>query len=156
LTHQRAAERKIQEEAAAEKRKIQEEAATQRKIEQEAADASAKLPINILGTAYTSYVDVKRCQEARDGYAAIYISNPEMDQARNAVLTIEQTMKSKLDQNTTTDDVWSRVATTEGRNFRPSGDYQEGTRMLCRERLALLLSILREHAPERDTIKKDF
>jgi alkylated DNA nucleotide flippase Atl1 len=118
--------------------------------------AQAKLPINILGTAYASYVDVKRCQEAPDGYSTIYISIPEMNQARDAVRQIEQTMRSKLDQNTTTDDVWSRVATTEGRNFRPSGDYQEGTRMLCRERLALLLSILREHAPELGTIKKDF
>jgi hypothetical protein len=79
-----------------------------------------------------------------------------MDQARNAVQTIEQTMKSKLDQNTTTDDVWSRVATTEGRNFHPSRDYQEGTRMLCREKLALLLGMLRDQAPETGVMKKDF
>jgi hypothetical protein len=114
-------------EAAEQKQKVaQEAAAARQKADQEAA-AQANLPINILGTAYASYVDVKRCQEARDGYATIYISNPEMDQARDAVRQIEQTMRSKLDQNITTDDIWSRVATTEGRNFHPSGDYQEGT-----------------------------
>jgi hypothetical protein len=80
-------------EAAAARKAAAVEAAAERKV-QEAAAARANLPINILGTAYASYVDVKRCQEARDGYATIYISNPEMDQARDAVLTIEQTMKS--------------------------------------------------------------
>jgi hypothetical protein len=79
-----------------------------------------------------------------------------MNQAKDAVLTIEQTMKSKLDQNTTTDDVWSRIATTEGRNFHPSGDYQAGTRALCRSRLALLLGMLRDQAPETGVMKKDF
>jgi hypothetical protein len=140
----------------ARKQQADQDAAEQKqKVAQEAA-AQANLPINILGTAYASYVDVKRCQEARDGYAAIYISNPEMDHAKDAVRTIEQTMKSKLDQNTTTDDVWSRVATTEGRNFHPSRDYQEGTRSLCRSRLEALLRILRDQAPETGMIKKDF
>jgi hypothetical protein len=139
--------------ATEQKQKAAQEAASAKQKED---IAQANLPINILGTAYASYVDVKRCQEARDGYSTIYISIPEMNQARDAVRQIEQTMRSKLDQNTTTDDVWSRVATTEGRNFHPSGDYQERTRMLCRERLALLLGILREQAPERGIIEKDF
>jgi hypothetical protein len=65
--------------------------ANQQKADQAAADARAKLPINILGTAYTWYVTVTQCHEARDGYAAIYISSPEMDQARNAVQIIERT-----------------------------------------------------------------
>jgi hypothetical protein len=101
-------------------------------------------------------VDVKRCRDAREGYLQGYISDPEMSQAKTAVQTIEQTMKSKLDQNTTTDEVWSRVATTEGRNFHPSGDYQEGTRSFCRNKLSLLLGMLRDQAPETTVIKKDF
>lgn len=116
----------------------------------------AKLPINILGTAYAAYVDLKRCYDARQGYATIYLSTPEMQQARDAVRQIEQAVKPKLDPNTTTDYVWSRVEQAEGRNFQPSGDYQEGMRMLCRDRLALLLGILREQVPESGRIEKDF
>jgi hypothetical protein len=140
----------------ARKQQADQEAAVARQTAAQEAVAQANLPVNILGTAYAAYVDVKRCQEAREGYQLGYISDPEMNQAKDAVLTIEQTMKSKLDQNTTTDDVWSRVATTEGRSFHPSGDYQAGTRTLCRSRLALLLGILREQAPETGVIKKDF
>jgi hypothetical protein len=140
----------------ARKQQADQDAAEQRQKATQEADAQAKLPINILGTAYATYVDVKRCQEAREGYLQGYISDPEMSQAKDAVLTIEQTMKSKLDQNTTTDDVWSRIATTEGRNFHPSGDYQAGTRALCRSRLALLLGMLRDQAPETSVMKKDF
>jgi len=94
-------------------------------------------------------------QEARDGYAAIYISNLEMDQARNAVRTIERTLKSKLGQNTTTDDVWSRVAAPTADSY-PNKDYNERTRSLCQSRLEALLRILRDQAPETSMIKKDF
>lgn len=156
---------KVAQEAAEQVRQVAREAAAvaaakqkladAQKVDQAAADARAKLPINILGTAYASYVTVKRCHEARDGYAAIYISSPEMDQARNAAQTIEQVLRPKLNHNTTTDYVWSQVATPTANSY-PNRDYSERARSLCQSRLEALLGILRDQVPETSVMKKDF
>lgn len=102
-------------------------------------------------TAYAAYIDVKRCYDARGGYSAIYISGPEMEQAKNAVQRIEQATRPRLDPDNTSDDVWLRVVQTD-RNFQASGDYAEGTRFLCQGRLALVLRILQEQVPASATI----
>lgn len=135
------------------------EAASQR--EQEEAQRQreqaerAKLPVNALGNAYAAYIDVKRCYEAREGYLQIYISDPEMERAKNAVRQIEETVKPKLDP-ITAENLWSRVQESEGRNFNPSGDYLERVRALCRERLGFLLQTLQQQVPESGKLEKDF
>jgi hypothetical protein len=126
------------------------------KQRQEEEVVRAKLPINVLATAYAAYIDVKRCYEAREGYLARYITDIEMEQARNAVQQIEEALKPKLDQNAKADDVWSRVEQTEGRKFSLGRDYQAGARMICQDQLGLLLQTLHEQVPESGKVKKDF
>lgn len=65
--------------------------------------AQAQAPRNVLGRAYASYMFIKRCYDAREGYAAVYISQPEMEQARGAVRQIEEFIKPKLESGTTAD-----------------------------------------------------
>jgi hypothetical protein len=147
--------------AAVRKFKPRVEAAQQAARERQQQEAQrqqeqAARPVNVLGTAYAAYVNVKRCYEARDGYVVGYISTTEMAEARVAVRQIEKAVKPKLDPDTTADYVWSRVEETEGRRFYPSREYSEGTRQLCRNRFSLLLRLLHEQVPESTTIEKDF
>jgi len=133
------------------KQKQQEEAQRQ-----QGAAARAKLPDNVLATAYASYIDVKRCYEARESYAAGYISYEEMELAKSAVHQIEEELKPKLAPNIRADDVWSQVEQIEGRSFYPSRDFGDRDNKLCRRRLALLFQLLREQVPASGRIEKDF
>jgi len=126
------------------------------KQRQEEEVVRTKLPITVLATAYAAYIDVKRCYEAREGYLAVYITDMEMEQARNAVQQIEEALKPKLDQDAKADDVWSRVEQTEGRKFSLGRDYQAGARTICQDQLGLLLQTLHEQVPESGKVKKDF
>jgi hypothetical protein len=135
---------------AAARQRAEEEARRQR----EAAEG-AKLRVNVLGNSYAAYVDVKRCYEARKGYSVIYISDPEMERARNAVREIEEAVKPKVD-TAAAENLWSRVQEAQGRSFNPSGDYLERVRALCRERLEFLLETHLEQVPDSRSIEKDF
>lgn len=116
----------------------------------------AALPMTVLGTTYAAYIDVRRCYDARKGYAVGYVSDPEMEQARDAALQIERAVKPKIDKAVSTERVWSRVARARSRAFQPTGDYSYITHALCREKLTKLLRILREQVPESSVIEKDF
>jgi hypothetical protein len=128
------------------------EAAKQRREEEV---AQVKLPANVLASAYAAYIDVKKCQVAREGYADVYVSDPEMDQAKAAVRQIEGAVRPKLGSNSSTDVIWSQVMQTEGQSFEPNHDFQPGTRYLCQNKLASLQQTLREQVPESGKIKKD-
>jgi hypothetical protein len=124
--------------------------------QQEDQLAESKLPANILATAYAAYIDVKKCQDAREGYADVYITDPELEQAKAAVRKIEDAIKPKLGPGENPDKIWSQVTQTEGRHFDPAHDFQQGQRYMCQRRLALVLQILHEQVPDSATIKKDF
>ena len=123
------------------------------------AQQQAKLgydPQNVLGNSYQAYSEVKRCYEARAGYTAVYITDLEMEQAKNAVGQIEDAMKSGLAPGMTTDKLWLRVLRWNFRPFDPSRDYRKEHRKLCRAPFDFLLSTLRERVPESRRIEKDF
>ena len=58
-----------------------------KRAKQEAFEAT---PFYVLGTAYISYIMLKRCEQAREGYQAVYISDAEMEQTRTAVKSLEE------------------------------------------------------------------
>ena len=75
-------------EARGQKKKQQQEQEAAQQLQQEEAQRQAeraKVPDNVLATAYASYIDVKRCYEACESYAVGYISYEEMELAKSAV-----------------------------------------------------------------------
>ena len=129
------------------------------KQKQRQAQQQAELgydPQNVLGNSYQAYIEVQRCYEAREGYSAVYVTDLEMQQAKNAVQQIEDVMKSGLAPGMTTDKLWLRVLRRELGPFYPSRDYKEEDRRRCRERFNGLLEILRQKVPESRRIEKDF
>jgi hypothetical protein len=118
------------------------------KVKKEGQATLAKLPRNVLGVAYAAYIDLKRCSDLREGYAAIYVSVPEMERAKDAIQQIERALKPKLDPDTTADYVWSYVA-EQKRIFVQD-------RSWCQYRLHDLLQMLQKQVPESGRVEKDF
>ena len=122
---------------------------------QRAIDAEyARSPEGVLAASYDAYINVRQCYEARKGYNAVYVSNSEMEESKDAVKRIEQSLKSKLDRSMSTDDVWERVS---GKRRDSVGrDYQEYMRRRCGIWLGSLTRILREQGFSEPARRKDF
>jgi hypothetical protein len=109
-----------------------------------------QLPKYALRAAYAHYIFIKRCYDARQGYAMIYISDPELVRATRAISRIEEKLKPELPQGLKTDDLWSEANTSGGRSNYPL--YRE----ICQTELDSLDQKYKELFPEDSTIKKDF
>ena len=86
-------------------------------------------PTFVLGNAYISYIILKRCEQAREGYAAVYISDAEMERARTAVKRLEEKLTrggqliSPADGETwTTNSMWEKASQIVERQPVPYGD----------------------------------
>ena len=136
--------------------RLEQARAETKKRQQEAAER-AKQPVNVLGNAYWNYLMVKSCYEARIGYLAIYISDREMEQARDAVRTIEQALKPKLDPGVF-DRLWGRVEARVREQNIPDKllRYHRYTHDECLGELKLLLETSRRYAPNSGRVEKDF
>ena len=86
------------------KAREEEKAEKQRQREEE-----LRTPTAVLGNSYVQYIYVKKCWEQRAGYASVYISDPEMELARNAVRRIEQKMKPEVTGNWPTESMWQEA-----------------------------------------------
>ena len=73
----------------------------------EASRQAAKLPQNRVLRAYALYTKVAFCSEVRDGYLAVYISEPEFGRAKVAVKAIVSAAL-KEDSSLNTDELWNR------------------------------------------------
>ena len=134
-----------------------EQARAETKERQQEAAERAKQPVNVLGNAYWSYLMVKHCYEARIGYLAVYISDREMVQAREAVYSIERTLKPQLDPGVF-DRLWGRVEAKVREHDFPNmlRRYSSYTHDDCLRQLKLLLETLRRYAPNSGRVEKDF
>ena len=67
-------------------------------------------PNGLLYQAYQAIQLVQTCYDVRQGYAAIYISNAELADAKQKMKKIEAALKPKI-SNETTEKIWNRAAT---------------------------------------------
>lgn len=114
-------------------------------------------PTYVLGNSYIAFINVKRCWKHRLGYASVYISDAEMEQANIAIKRIEQKMKDGLEGNWTTDSMWQeadrRSQTNLRLDYRDGGGYQ---RDVCQRELGRLLDEYKKQFPGDFATPKDF
>lgn len=130
---------------------------SRREAQREESAARSKIPSNLLASTYGAYMIVRRCSDARQGYSAIFISAPEMDEARAAVTKVERELKAKLAATESVDEIWKNVADQEARSqIRLDGSEFQLQRSLCRQSLEKLLDIVKENVAGGNALKKDF
>jgi hypothetical protein len=136
LRRQRAIERQQQEEAS-------------RREEQRRAEEANK-PENLLRSSYVNYIFLRRCYEARQGYAMIYLSDPEMARSKRAVSRIEEKLKTELPFGVTINTLWSDAIAIVGRERMPI------VLPVCQIKLRALEQIYTRLVPEDSIKPKDF
>ena len=70
------------------------------------AEQQAARPENQLKAAYVDYIIVKRCYDAREGYAAVYINDAELSKAKTDVSSLEEKLKGP---NIDLDALWTQA-----------------------------------------------
>jgi hypothetical protein len=115
-----------------------------------------------LDLSYRSYIVVKRCYDMRKGYLAVFISDPEMAQARDAVGVIEKKLAPQLDSgHFTLDKLWKDadqgVSAEWGAMLGVCRmDAGHNCRPICQQELSKLLAIRARILPGSGGTKKDF
>lgn len=79
------------------------------------------LPSNRLLKSYRLYIGVKQCFEARNGYAAVYLTGQQVGDAKSRIVAIEKALKS-ADPTIDSDAVWSKANTPEPSEKAVTGD----------------------------------
>lgn len=127
------------------------------KVDQEKADARLKdeehraraaKPEFRLGKSFAQYIVIKNCHSSRIGYATIYISDAELEVARNNIALIEAKTKS-LNPDIDTARIWA--ASSEIAKQQTHLD-----RTLCQDLKASLETRAANLAPESKAPIKDF
>jgi hypothetical protein len=108
-------------------------------------------PETTLAYAYISYINIRHCYDARQGYLAINISDPEMQRARLAVERIESKLKPLLPSSEAADTLW-QAADIQARDMLR----MTASRDFCQMHLLQLNSIADVLIPDRNQTKKDF
>ena len=102
-----------------------------------------------LKAAYGDYIYVKRCHDTREGYALVYISDPEFERARTEIAALEGKLKV---QGVDVNELWDEAAEDSGNGLR-SGDLEYAS---CQEAFRRLNERYAGLFPEQAKIKKDF
>jgi hypothetical protein len=126
----------------------QEAAEERRRIAVNEAIEAAK-PRNRLYRAYASYVIVKQCHDQRDGYMMVYVTDTEVERAREAMVVIEKKVLAE-DPSLPATEIWARASNERRINFY-SGYNWSWYRETCQAALATILRAVRP-AP----VAKDF
>lgn len=114
-----------------------------------------------LSNAYKVYALIKSCYDERLGYAAVFISNPEMDKARSAIKRLEQLTELT---NEETETLWSAAAERARIEFASrmsGGRYSESATKfnrrgyLCQQEYRKFNALISERLPATG-IQKDF
>jgi hypothetical protein len=114
------------------------------------AEREAREPINVLRTAYQQYILIRQCYNKREGYLEVFISEPEMDRAKEAVGRIEEKLRNALPPGVTTDNLWSEeVDKSPEPLWLVAG-------ITCQAALLSLEKTYGELVPETKRLKKDF
>jgi hypothetical protein len=137
------------------------------------AKAETGHPESVLRLAYLNYVYVRRCHESRKGYALVYITDAELEDARTATKQVEGLVRQMeprlpIDQiweeanlrkkqvdlgllnawNTTMQDIWS--------DQLARGNYNEYVAQQCKAAFRDLKVLRGKLIPSANILKKDF
>lgn len=134
----------------------------------ETAQAEAAKPENIMLTAYRHYLVVRQCFEARSGYAAVYLTPQQMEEAKAQVKGIEAGVLKRA-PNLNTDEHWAAANRAEtaangdiselgftGRGAVKERTYTEQGRQFCSAATGWLKGAYGLFYPDSLTVKKDF
>ena len=143
------------------KQLLEAKAKAEAQAQQQAAERQAieNLPANFLGNSYIAYIVVKRCYDARAGYAAVYVSEPEMRQAKEAIKLIEDGMKPQLSTTDTVEQIWAKADQQSKRNVvfqMPTFGQDMTPAYLCKQNLRYLVARADKLDPTRTATPKDF
>jgi len=119
----------------------------------------ANKPTNVLVNAYEAYIVVKRCYEARRGYLAVHVSEPEMAHAKDAIQLIEKRLAPQLPSDTSVKQLWARADQGVQQRFGELLAYASELRVgegLCQSHKMQLSQILRKLYSESSGTQKDF
>lgn len=119
-----------------------------------------------LTRAYELYAMVKHCHEVRSGYLMVYVSDSELERARQAARDIERYLKQWLDPKQDTDALWSIATESVEPRLSAWLKKEEATRTYgmvrnylpnpCKKDFQILLDLHRTYFPEARRIEKDF
>jgi hypothetical protein len=140
----------------AEQNKENADRAIRYQVEQKAQEEEAAKPENILQVAYGNYIGTKQCFEWRQGYLEVYISEPEMENARKYIAAIDKKLNVP-----TKDIIWSKAAITASgitntSIFVAANGIGMTPRMSCQLFYAKVQSIYTDMFPAASRVKKDF
>lgn len=134
----------------------------------EAAQAEAAKPENMMLTAYRNYLVARQCFESRTGFAAVYLTPPQMEEAKVQVKAIETVIK-KGAPGLNTDERWTAANQLEtaangdmselgftGRGPVKERVYTEQGRQFCAAATGWLRQVFGFANPDSLTVKKDF
>lgn len=80
-------------------------------------EAYAASPNGLLQQAYQAMQSIQACSDARKGYAAIYVSDAELADAKNKMRRIEGALKPKI-TGETADQIWEKASTANANYIR--------------------------------------
>lgn len=134
----------------------------------ETAQAEATKPENIMLTAYRHYLVARQCFEARSGYAAVYLTPQQMEEAKAQVKGIEAGVLKRA-PNLNTEERWAAANRAEtaangdiselgftGRGAVKERTYTEQGRQFCSAATGWLKGAYGLIYPDSLTVKKDF
>lgn len=102
----------------------------------------------LLKAAYAEYISVKQCFEARRGYLAVNISEPEMLRAKMEIAAIEKKLNVEH-----SDDLWKSADTSHSKVYQMN---DPRLRDACQMQLATLDNVYKTLIPEANFTHKDF
>lgn len=132
------------------------------------------LPSNRPLKSYRHYIGVKQCFEARNGYAAVYLSGQQMGDAKSRIVAIEKAFKA-TDPTIDADVVWSKANAPErsekaatkigavlkfadalGKRWVSSPEWIEEANDYCKRTFSALSDQYSEIVPGANVVRKDF
>ena len=134
----------------------------------EAAVAEAGKPKTMMLTAYRNYLVARQCFDSRIGFASIYVTPQQMDEAKAQVKGIEAALVVK-EPSLSTDERWAAANREEtavnqdvgelvytGRGDVKERTYTENGRRFCTTAVGWLRETYGELYPDSRTVVKDF
>lgn len=134
----------------------------------EAAQIEAAKPETIMLTAYRNYLVARQCAESRTGFAAVYLTQPQVDEAKAQAKGIEAALLKRV-PGLDTDERWAAANRAEtaangdigelgftGRGAVKERILNEQGRQFCAAAMGWLREVYGFAYPESQTVKKDF
>jgi hypothetical protein len=119
------------------------------KLEEDPKTAALRMATNTLGPIYYRYIFLKKCHEIREGYATVFISEAELERARQATKRLEDNIKLPgLNLTWLWEEANRRVNAALLRSLPD--------RATCQVMLRELFQAHQRHHPDAGGVEKDF